>query len=98
MANYLVLGPLLLQDFEVPERISWGGAQRLAVHRLPGGARVIDAMGRDDAQIAWTGIFSGADGGARARLVDLMRADGSVWPLTWDNFFYSVVIAEFFGS
>ncbi|MCW3477649.1 hypothetical protein [Limobrevibacterium gyesilva] len=95
MANALLLGPVLFQTFELPERISWGGAQRLTVHRLPGGARVIDAMGRDDAQITWTGVFTGSDGGLRARLVDLMRADGAVWPLTWDSFFYSVVVAEF---
>jgi hypothetical protein len=95
MAGTLVLGPFVFQDFELPEHIGWGGAQRLTVHRLPGGARVIDAMGRDDAQIAWTGVFSGTDGGTRARLLDLMRVDGSVWPLTWDSFFYSVLIAEF---
>jgi len=95
MSTYLLLGPVLFQDFELPERISWGGKQQLAVHRLPGGARVIDAMGRDDKEITWSGIFSGNGGSGRARLIDLMRAEGSVWPLTWEAFFYSVVIAGF---
>jgi hypothetical protein len=95
MSSYLLLGPVLFQDFELPERISWGGKQQLAVHRLPGGTRVIDALGRDDREITWSGVFSGGGGSARARLVDLMRADGSVWPLTWEAFFYSVVIASF---
>ena len=45
----VILGPIALQGFEVPESITIGGAQRLAIHRLPGGARVIDALGPDDA-------------------------------------------------
>ena len=92
--SYLLLGPILFQGFELPESISWGGAQALAVHRLPGGVRIIDAMGRDDADITWSGIFSGPDATLRARALDLMRADGSVWPLTWDSFFYSAIIAQ----
>ena len=95
MSSYLLLGPVLFQDFELPERISWGGKQRLTVHRLPGGTRVIDALGRDDKEITWSGVFSGSGGSGRARTLDLMRADGSVWPLTWEAFFYSVVIASF---
>src|SRR5581483_2518914 len=95
MSNILLLGPVLFQDFELPERIAWGGAQRLAVHKLPGGARVIDAMGRDDREISWSGVFSGADAGLRARAIDLLRAEGAVWPLVWDAFFYSVVVARF---
>lgn len=92
--SYLLLGPMLFKDFELPESITWGGAQSLTIHRLPGGARIIDAMGRDDADITWTGIFSGPDATMRARALDLLRADGSVWPLTWDSFFYSAIIAR----
>ena len=66
----VILGPVLLRDFEVPERISFGGRQAIVVHRLPGGARVIDAMGRDDAEIAFSGIFSGPDATRRARTLD----------------------------
>ena len=95
MAGFLLLGPVLFDNFELPERISWGGSQRLKVHHIAGGERVIDAMGRDDATIVWSGIFSGDGASARARLVDLMRADTAVWPLTWDLFFYSVVVSEF---
>ena len=95
MSDFLLLGPVLFDNFELPERIAWGGAQRLAVHNLPGGVRVIDAMGRDDAQIAWSGVFSGGDASLRARAIDLMRVQGSVWPLVWDAFFYSVMIARF---
>jgi len=91
----LVLGPVAFSDFEIPERIRFGGAQRLVVHKLPGGARVIDALGRDDAVLTWSGIFSGPGATERARLLDLLRVQGAVLPLTWDVFFYSVVIASF---
>ncbi len=93
--TYLLLGPVLFQDFELPPSVSWGGAQSLTVHKLPGGTRIIDSMGRDDAEITWTGVFSGSDAGLRARAIDLMRADGGLWPLTWETFFYSVVVSRF---
>jgi len=91
----LLLGTILFRGFELPERVRWGGAQKLAVHHLPGGARVIDALGRDDADIVWSGVFSGSDAALRARALDLMRVDGGFWPLTWNWFFYTVVIAKF---
>lgn len=83
----LVLGPVAFADFEIPERIAFGGTQRLAVHKLPGGLRVIDALGRDDRELTWSGIFAGPDATARSRLLDLLRARGAVLPLTWDVFF-----------
>ena len=91
----LLLGPILFQEFELPERVRWGGGQKLVVHRLPGGARVVDSLGRDDADIVWSGVFSGSDAAVRAGALDLMRAEGGAWPLTWDWFFFTVVIARF---
>jgi len=91
----LLLGPVVFRDFEVPERINFGGTQRLAVHELPGGARVIDALGRDDADIVFSGIFTGTDAMLRARALDELRALGTVLALTWDVLTYSVVIKAF---
>ncbi len=90
----LILGPIVLKDFEVSAGICFGGQQRLAVHQLPTGQRVIDALGRDDAEIVITGIFSGQDATLRARALDEMRSLGATVPLTWDVFFYSVVIRD----
>jgi hypothetical protein len=95
MTDVLLLGPVSFQGFELPARIGFGGRQTLAVHVLPGGARVIDAMGRDDTDIAWSGAFSGPDAADRARLLDAMRAAGAVLPLAWDAFCYLVVIRAF---
>ena len=91
----LLLGPIVFQDFEIPAGINFGGRQRLALHRLPGGSRVIDALGRDDAQISFSGIFTGSDATLRARSLDELRVAGIALPLTWDVLFYTVLIAEF---
>jgi hypothetical protein len=94
----LILGPIVFRDFEIPEKINFGGAQRMAVHQLPGGARVIDALGRDDAEITFTGTFTGPDATLRARALDEMRALGTTLPLTWDVFTYSVLVKDRGGS
>lgn len=91
----LVLGPVAFSDFEIPERVQFGGAQQLAVHKMPGGTRVIDALGPDGCEIRWRGIFAGPDATDRARLLDSLRVQGATLPLSWDVFLYSVVISSF---
>jgi hypothetical protein len=91
----LTLGPVVLQRFEVPDHINIGGKQRLAVHRLTDGRRVIDSLGRDDSDISFQGVFSGPDATMRARLLDVLRVAGNPLPLTWDVFFYSVILSDF---
>lgn len=96
MSNVVVtLGGVSFQDFEVPEKISFGGTQRLAVQELIGGGRVVDALGYDDGEIRFSGIFAGSDAAQRAQTLDTARAAGAVLALFWDQYFYNVVIAEF---
>ena len=94
-ATILLLGPVAFQDFEVASGIAYGGVQRLAIHQLPGGARVIDALGNDETAITVSGILSGSEATLRARALDAMRVAGAVLPLTWDVFYYSVVVQSF---
>lgn len=94
----LILGPMAFEAFELPARLAFGGKQRIATHKLSDGTRVLDALGRDDAPLKWSGVFSGPDAAARARVLDLLRAEGSVWPLSWDAFCYLVVIEDFEAS
>jgi hypothetical protein len=91
----LILGPITFTDFEIPERISFGGSQRVAIHRTIGGGRVVDVLGADAADIAFRGVFSGSDAPARALEVDALRVAGLPLPLTWDVFFQIVVIRNF---
>ncbi len=94
MTVFLQLGSLALEGFEVPGRVALGGAQSLAVHKLPGGVRVVDTMGRDDADLTWSGVISGGGASERARLLDAMRAAGDVISLSWDQFYYAVVVGH----
>ena len=91
----LTLGGVPFQDMEVPEKISFGGKQRVAVQNLIGGGRVVSALGIDDGKISFSGIFSGSDAVSRAQLLDAARALGASIPLVWDSFFYTVVIEGF---
>jgi hypothetical protein len=90
----LSLGQVTLRDFEIPGRIGFGGAQAMTVHKLLGGTRVIDVLGRDDADVTWSGVMSGADASGRARLLDAMRAAGNAIALSWDVLYYQVIIAD----
>jgi len=98
MAGTPVLGPVAFQGFEVPERVGIGGRQKLVVHTLPGGGRVVDAMGPDEAPIRWSGTFSGADAAERVRMLERLRRSGETLPLWWDGWRYSVVIQEFLAE
>lgn len=91
----LNLGAFQFALFEIPEKISWGGSQRTAVHELVGGQRVIDAMGRADAPIAWSGLFMGQNATERARYLDTQRVQGVAQTLTFGQMSYSVIVKEF---
>jgi hypothetical protein len=92
MMALLTLGGVELIDFEIPSDVIFGGAQRLAVHTLIGGMRVVDVMGPDDASLRWAGVFSGPYAGDRARMFDAMRGAGATLGVSWDAFSYNVVI------
>ena len=96
MSNVVVsLGGVPFQDFEVPEKIAFGGAQRVVVQQLIGGGRVVNVLGADDREIAFAGIFAGDDAAGRAQAVDATRVAGAAVPLVWGEYFFSVVVAEF---
>jgi hypothetical protein len=90
----VLLGGMLLDGAAVADGIRFGGAQALVVHALPGGTRVIDAMGPDDADIIWSGYLAGGQAAERARALDAMRVAGAQLSLSWDTSSYSVVIAS----
>ena len=95
LTGALLLGGVSFRDFEVPESIAWGGAQQVTVHKLPGGLRVIDSMGRDDRNSDWSGIFLSADASSRAMQIDQLRIAGDPVSLSWGDFTFDVVITSF---
>lgn len=95
MAIFLTLGAITFANYEVPPSINFGGDQFLSVKKLVGGQRIIDAMGRNDDPITWTGRFRGSTGLFRARYLDNMRIQGAAIPLFYSQFNYTVVIRSF---
>ena len=93
--NTVSLGDFVFDGWEVPERIRWGGQQRMSVHKLIGGDRVIDTMGPDHADISWTGIMLSPDASLRADELDQMRIAGQLVPLIFANRYYEVVVSRF---
>ena len=82
-------------NLEVPDEIAFGGEHRLAVKQLIGGSRVVQALGREDAPLRWSGTFLGETALQRARYLDYLRAEGAQHILTWHEFRYLVVVNEF---
>lgn len=91
----VILGNVAFEGHEVPSRISVGGAHAVRIHRLPGGGRIIDAMGVDDGAISWSGFFTGPFAAARARLVDAMRQGGQLVGLSFSDYAFNVVVVHF---
>jgi hypothetical protein len=94
----VVLGDVTFQELETPEKIPFGGKQMLVVHKLPGGARVIDAMGRDDLDLAWSGILEGPLASYRALEIDNYRTTGVPIVLSWGIYSYTVVVHSFIAN
>ena len=91
----LVLGPVVFEGFELPAHIPLGGRQRLAVHRLADGGRIVDVLGPDESDIAWTGVLSGPLAAIRAQTVDALRLSGTPLDLSFGAWFAPVIVSAF---
>jgi hypothetical protein len=91
----VTLGDITFAGLEVPERIAFGGEQSLAVHELVGGVRVVDAMGRQDMPLEWSGYFMGPTALARALYLNTQRVIGQALVLTWSQLRFLVVIQHY---
>lgn len=94
----VTLGPVLLDSIEVPERIQFGGEQQLIVHKLPGGGRIVNAMGRDDMPLTWSGYLEGQAANSRAMLLDGLRQSGQQITLAWSIYSFTVVVQHFVAT
>jgi hypothetical protein len=92
---FMLLGDILFSHFEIPEAFNFGGNQMLVTHQLVGGGRVVDAMGRADSDISWSGMFLGEEAELRARALDFLRVQGQQIEFIFGGFIYLVVISSF---
>jgi len=91
----LTLGPVQFHGLGKPKSMPIGGKQAITTHKLPGGGRVLDAMGPDNADIRWSGYLDGGDASITARALDRLRQSGQAVTLAWDVFSYQVLVLEF---
>jgi hypothetical protein len=97
MADVLSLGGISFNDFDYspPEAMPAGGKQAMKVHKLPGGSRVIDTLGPDEDDIAWSGFFFGNDAYDNCVALDAMRAAGNVVALLFAGQYRDVIVNHF---
>ena len=94
-ASPIQIGSIVLQGFEIPSSVRFGGRYRLVIHNLSGGRRIVERLGPDDGEVTFQGTFSGAHAESRAQAFDNLRLSGaSVW-LTWESFRRRVVVKSF---
>lgn len=91
----VTLGEFTFAALEARDKINFGGDQRLVVHELVGGVRVVDAMGAQPANLSWRGIMVGESAIDRARYLDTQRKIGAQQVCAWSVFRYTVVIRRF---
>jgi hypothetical protein len=89
------IGNIILEDWEIPEKVTWGGSQRMTVHKLVGGTRYIDTMGPDNAEVSWSGKFLSQDASFRADQLDIIRKSGQVVDVVFAGRYYSGVVSQF---
>src|SRR5215472_10667829 len=94
----LSIGGITFDGFSTPDLMPGGGKQMLTVHKLPGGARVIDTLGRDDNDIVWRGTFFSSDALNKAFALDALRMQGAQLPLVYAGRAVPVVIQSFLWS
>ncbi|MCJ2084592.1 hypothetical protein MKK88_01095 [Methylobacterium sp. E-005] len=93
--DVVILGPVEFDAWSSPEKLPFGGRQQISAKKLPGGDRVIDAMGPDDIDRAWTGKFWGDDAIDQALLLDSLRKSGTPLPYSNGVEARTVIILEF---
>lgn len=96
--DVLTLGGITFDSWSTPEHMPFGGRQAMAVHKLPGGERVIDALGPDDRDLSWRGRLWGDRAYGQARALDALRRAGREVPLVFAGQAYLVVVAEFLAE
>ncbi len=90
----LTLGDFQFQNMEVPANIIVAAGQRAVMHKLIGGARVIDTMGPDPGPLSWSGMLLGSQALARALALKQMSDAGKQVRLSFSQFSFWVVITQ----
>ena len=93
--DQVILGGFTLDGFAAPQVMVGGGRQAMAVHKLPGGSRVIDVLGPDDAEIPIAGQLYADNAYSTCLALDSLRAAGTKVSLIWGGQFKTVIVEDF---
>jgi len=91
----LSLGDIKFSGVEVPDRIMLGGNQRLAIHEVPGGGRIIEALGSQPGALVFEGRFLGENAFSKAKQVDGLRIIGAPVRFSGLGSTFPVIISSF---
>ena len=94
-SDIMILGGVVFDGHDAPSGMPFGGKHAFEVHKLPGGRRVVDLLGPDEMDIAWSGHFYGDDAYDKAMILNGIRIAGAPVPLIYAGQFYQVLISEF---
>ncbi len=92
--DVLTIGGIVFDSWQAPPNAPYGGKQAMAVHKLPGGARVVDTLGPDDEDINFTGLIYGPNAASFAATLDALRVSGQTVPLSFVGRSYSVIVKQ----
>jgi hypothetical protein len=96
MTLFLILGDVVLSNFEVPSEIGdLGGRQSIVKHEFPGGLITITPLGAFPDPISWSGILTGSDAFSRSQQLDRIRAVGDAVTLSYGPFAWSGVVSSY---
>jgi hypothetical protein len=93
--DVLTIGGIAFDDFSTPDKLPYGGKQAMVIHKLPGGARVIDTLGPDEDDISLTGHFFGDNAYNNAVALDAIRASGQVVTFSGAGQSRQVIVSHF---
>lgn len=91
----MTIGPIVLEGFEMPQTVRYGGSQRLITHRLADGRRIIETLGAEELDISFDGTLSGIGAIEKARALDRLRQSGRTVLLKWSSFICTIIVRHF---
>ena len=95
IGDIVTVGGIQLTIWQTPSEMPMPTTQMLNKHVLVGGQRQIDAMGPDPQVLAWKGLSRGQFAGTNMAALKSLCNSGATVPLTWNAFFYTVIVASF---
>ena len=95
IGDIVTVGGIQLTIWQTPSEMPMPSTQMLNKHLMVGGQRQIDAMGPDPLALSWKGLSRGLYAGTNMARLKALCISGQTVPLTWNAFFYSVIVASF---